>query len=152
MTASCGGIYPSYYSPTYSAAKHGVVGFMRSIAKHFWINDKIRVNSICPGVVKTNLLTAKEWGKCAAQYFTRVEKIVEIVLILIDGKDPAVGNRIDEVEGDVEGNASSGKRGVLWGEAVEISGNNHYYRDAPKICDDAMKWVMKAADIEELEH
>ena len=62
MTASCGGIYPSYYSPTYSAVKHGVVGFMRSIAKHFWLNDKIRVNAICPGVVKTNLLAAKEWG------------------------------------------------------------------------------------------
>jgi NAD(P)-dependent dehydrogenase (short-subunit alcohol dehydrogenase family) len=35
---------------------------MRSIAKHFWLNDKIRVNAICPGVVKTNLLAAKEWG------------------------------------------------------------------------------------------
>ena len=62
MTASCGGIYPSYYSPTHSAVKHGVVGFTRSIAKHFWWNDKIRVYAICPGVVKTNLLTAKEWG------------------------------------------------------------------------------------------
>jgi NAD(P)-dependent dehydrogenase (short-subunit alcohol dehydrogenase family) len=152
MTASCGGIYPAYYSPTYSAAKHGVVGFMRSIAKHFWISDRIRVNAICPGVVQTNLLTTKEWGNFPRQFFTPVEKIVETVLILLDGKDTVVGNRIDEVEGDVTGNASSGKRGVLWGEAIEISGNNHYYRDAPKICDDAMKAVMKATDIEELEH
>ena len=29
MTASCGGLYPSYYSPMYTATKHDVVGFMR---------------------------------------------------------------------------------------------------------------------------
>jgi len=143
MTASCGGIYPSYYSPTYSAAKHGVVGLMRSIAKSYWTFDKIRVNAICPGVVKTNLLTAKEWENFPEQYFTPVEKIVEGVLILLDGEDPVKNNRIDAV---------IDKGGVLWGEALEISGMNHYYREAPKVCDDAMQAVMKATDIQELEH
>ena len=149
MTASCGGIYPSPYSPTYSAAKHGVVGFMRSIAKSFWTFEGIRVNAICPGTVKTNLLTSTEWKNFPEEFFTPVEKIVESVLILLDGEDEVVGNRIDEGERGKE-NSSRGKDGVLWGQALEISGNNHYYRDAPKFCDDAMRAVMKATDIQEL--
>jgi NAD(P)-dependent dehydrogenase (short-subunit alcohol dehydrogenase family) len=40
MTASCGGFYPSPFSPMYSGAKHAVVGFMRSIAKAFYFNDR----------------------------------------------------------------------------------------------------------------
>ncbi|OCK99483.1 NAD(P)-binding protein [Cenococcum geophilum 1.58] len=54
MTASCGGLYPSYYSPTYTATKHGVIGLMRSIARYFWFRNKIRVNAICPSVVRAN--------------------------------------------------------------------------------------------------
>jgi NAD(P)-dependent dehydrogenase (short-subunit alcohol dehydrogenase family) len=56
MTASCGGLYPSPFCPMYSAAKHGVVGLMRSLAKHYYLRDSIRVNCICPGTVRTNLL------------------------------------------------------------------------------------------------
>lgn len=46
MTASCGGLYPSPFCPMYSAAKHGVVGLMRSLAKHYYLRDQIRVNCI----------------------------------------------------------------------------------------------------------
>lgn len=146
MTASCGGIYPSYYSPIYSGAKHGVVGFMRSIAKHFWTDDHIRVNAICPGTVKTNLLTTKEWSNFPDEYFTPVEKIVETVLILVDGKDttPKEKTRID-------GDATS-KGGVLWGEAVEVSGRNHYFREVPHWSDAGMQAVMKATDTKELDN
>ena len=56
MTSSCGGLYPSPFSPMYSAAKHGVVGLMRSIAKHYYVCDKIRVCCTNPGTIKTNLL------------------------------------------------------------------------------------------------
>jgi NAD(P)-dependent dehydrogenase (short-subunit alcohol dehydrogenase family) len=135
MTASCGGLYPSYYSPTYSAAKHGVVGFMRSIAKTFW-KDGIRVNAICPGTVKTNLLTSKEWENFPEEYFTPVEAIVKVVVFLVDGVD------VEKAE----------KGGLLWGKAVEISGTRHYYREVPDFCDEGMRRVMQATDIEELEH
>lgn len=146
MTSSCGGIYPSYYSPIYSGAKHGVVGFMRSIAKHLWTDDRIRVNAICPGTVKTNLLTTKEWANFPDEYFTPVEKIVETVLILVDGKDetPTEKTRID---GDA---AASAKGGVLWGEAVEISGKNHYFRAVPRWSDKGMQSLMAATDVQEL--
>ena len=148
MTASCGGLYPSYYSPTYAAAKHGVVGFMRSIAKHYYLKDGIRVNAICPGVVKTGLLSENEWGNFPEAYFTPVEKIVGVVEMLVEGRDGGEeGARIDGV-----GIGMRAKDGVLWGEAVEISGERYYYREAPKMCDDAMRAVMEATDIEELEH
>lgn len=137
MTASCGGLYPSYYSPTYSAAKHGVVGLMRSIAPSFWRKHGIRVNAVCPGVVKTNLLTNAEWETFPAEYFTPVEKIVEAVLILVDGKDES----------------ESGKEvGPMRGRALELSGTNHYYREPPKYCDEGMRAVMASTDVEEMKH
>lgn len=109
---------------------------MRSIAKHFWVRDKIRVNAICPGTVKTNLLTLKEWGNFPEEYFTPVEAIVKTVVMLVDG--------VDQEKGDGQGE--------LWGKAVEISGTTHYYRVQPEYCDEPMKAVMQATDIEELEH
>jgi NAD(P)-dependent dehydrogenase (short-subunit alcohol dehydrogenase family) len=136
MTASCGGLYPSYYSPIYTAAKHGVVGFMRSIAPWYYHKAGVRVNAICPGVVKTNLLSNAEWANFPEEYFTPVEKIAETVMMLVEGKD------------------DSGKKGmgVLQGKAVEISGRNHYYREAVEYCDEAMKAVMGSTNIEVLDN
>lgn len=76
MTESCGGLYTSYYSPIYTATKHGFIGLMRCIPRYFWFQNKIRVNAICPGVVKANLLDVKEWANFLEEYFTPVEKIV----------------------------------------------------------------------------
>src|ERR1700709_5597 len=35
-TSSVGGIYNAPFCPMYCAAKYGVLGFTRSVAKHFW--------------------------------------------------------------------------------------------------------------------
>jgi len=137
MTASCGGLYPSYYSCTYSAAKHGVVGMMRSIAPQFWRALGVRVNAICPGTVKTNLLSMAEWGNFPEEYFTPVEKIVQVVMMLVDGKD---------------GSEKGREVGVMMGKAVEISGRNHYYREQPEYCDEGMRAVMASTDVAELKH
>ncbi|KAI1323642.1 hypothetical protein F5Y16DRAFT_332462 [Xylariaceae sp. FL0255] len=137
MTASCGALYPSYFSAIYSGAKHGVLGFMRAIAKPLWNFDDVRVNCVCPVIVRTALLTKDEWTFAPDDLFTPVEKIAEAVMILIDGKDdtPAEQTRID-------GPALAERNGVLWGEAIELSGTNHYYRERPKYCDDRMANVM----------
>lgn len=134
ITASCGGLYPSYYSPIYTATKHAVLGFMRSIAPYFYHRAGIRVNAICPGVVKTNLLSAAEWANFPDEYFTPVTKIGEIVGMLVEG--------VDGEEGKGEG--------VLNGKAVEISGRRHYYRDAVGFCDEGMEKVMGATNVEVL--
>ena len=104
VTASCGGLYAVPNAPTYAAAKFGAVGWTRSIAGRLWHEDGIRVNvsieightkhhacteiamqAICPGTVRTNLLTNKQWENFPSDYFTPLEKIVEVVMMLIDG-------------------------------------------------------------------
>ena len=55
FTASTSGLTGSPFSPVYSAAKHGVVGFVRALAKRYG-REKIRVNAICPGPIDTPML------------------------------------------------------------------------------------------------
>ena len=54
-TASTSGLQGSMFSPVYSAAKFGVVGMVRALAKRL-AEDEIRVNAICPGPVDTPML------------------------------------------------------------------------------------------------
>src|SRR5438046_3039595 len=55
FTASTSGLTGSPFSPVYSAAKHGVVGFVRAMAKRYG-REKIRVNAVCPGPIDTPML------------------------------------------------------------------------------------------------
>jgi hypothetical protein len=59
-----------------------------------------------------------------------VERIVEVVLIFVDGKDSVRGK----------------DQGILKGKAVECCGANHYYREQPEYCDEAMKAIMHSTD------
>jgi NAD(P)-dependent dehydrogenase (short-subunit alcohol dehydrogenase family) len=54
-TASTSGLQGSMFSPVYSAAKFGVVGFARALAGRL-AADNIRVNVVCPGPVDTPML------------------------------------------------------------------------------------------------
>ncbi|CAI5642873.1 15-hydroxyprostaglandin dehydrogenase [NAD(+)] [Oreochromis niloticus] len=56
--SSLAGLGPLLTAPVYSATKHGLVGFTRSVAAAFAASDYgIRVNAICPGFVETNLIS-----------------------------------------------------------------------------------------------
>ncbi len=54
-TASTSGLVGSQFSPVYSAVKHGVVGFVKAMAKRYG-NEKIRLNALCPGATDTPML------------------------------------------------------------------------------------------------
>ena len=54
-TASSSGLQGSMFSPIYSAAKFGVVGMVKALAKRL-APEKIRVNAICPGPVDPPML------------------------------------------------------------------------------------------------
>lgn len=54
-TASLAGLMPWHPDPVYSLGKHGVVGFMRSIAPNL-APEGIAVHTICPGITETGAL------------------------------------------------------------------------------------------------
>jgi NAD(P)-dependent dehydrogenase (short-subunit alcohol dehydrogenase family) len=135
FTASCGALYASYGSPAYTAAKHGVLGFMRATAPFLWRNDGVRANAVLPGTVRTGLLSEAAWTQFPAEYFTPVDKIVEAVLILVDGVDKEKG-------------VGGPGRERMVGKAIECSGLNRYYRDQYEYCDEAMRVVMGSTDTE----
>lgn len=126
-TSSVGGIYPSPFCPIYSGAKHGVIGFTRSIAKHYYMHDKIRVNAIMPGTMRTGLLSEQEWEHFRDQQWTKVEDVVNVVEMLLDD----------------EGNH--------WGKCVEVSGEGYFFRDGIPYSTEGMRRNMEKTDVEALD-
>ncbi|KAI5361420.1 Putative short-chain dehydrogenase/reductase SDR, NAD(P)-binding domain superfamily [Septoria linicola] len=136
LTASCGALYPSHYSPMYTAAKHGVLGFGRAISNKLYF-EGIRVNIICPGIVETNLTGEGGWAGFPPGLFTPAEQITKTVLQLVDGKEDVI---------DANGTKVTADR--LYGLSVEINLDNIYFRSIPEFCDDAMRSIMEATDPE----
>ena len=54
--SSVGGLRGAPYSPYYSAAKHAVIGFSKSVALE-WAPHAIRVNVVAPGITRSLMLT-----------------------------------------------------------------------------------------------
>jgi NAD(P)-dependent dehydrogenase (short-subunit alcohol dehydrogenase family) len=59
VTASIGGLQGVAFNPAYSAAKHGVVGLVRSLAGGF-AERGLRINAVCPGSVHTQMTRSTE--------------------------------------------------------------------------------------------
>lgn len=116
VTASTGGLYPTPYLPMYSAAKHGCVGLTRSIAGPL-SKEAIRVNCICPGAVRTGLISQQEWDRFPQGTFVPIDNVVKVVQMLVNDQ-------------------------TLQGKAVELIQDKWKFRDPPVFEDEAMKEVM----------
>ncbi|TKA75929.1 hypothetical protein B0A55_05871 [Friedmanniomyces simplex] len=132
ITASCGGFYACPVQPIYGAAKHGAVGWARNIAGRSWREDGVRVNAICPGTVRTNLLSDEAWKTFPEEYFTPVEKVAEVVMMFLKGSGEGWE-----------------RRQAMVGQTVEISGRKHYFRKQYEFCDEAMEAVMGSTEVDE---
>ncbi|KAI9692006.1 MAG: hypothetical protein M1820_009624 [Bogoriella megaspora] len=135
MTGSCSSFYPSDYSPIYTSAKHGVAGFVRSIAAAYHL-DGIRANAVCPGLVRTNIVSEDGWANFPKDIFTPVEMVAKVVLLLIDGNELT----------DSDGNTIPAEK--TYGQTVEVMKTNYYIRTIPEFCDAQMAELMRATSVE----
>jgi 15-hydroxyprostaglandin dehydrogenase (NAD) len=92
-TASIAGLAAYAPDPIYAAAKHGVVGFTRSL-EYLLPEANIRVNCVCPGVVDTPMVRYDDRGLTPEERAQRdaflesipliaPETIAEVVMSLI---------------------------------------------------------------------
>jgi ketoreductase len=114
--ASTGGKQGVIYAAAYSASKHGVVGFTKSLALEL-AKDNITVNAVCPGFVETTLAEkvrrgyAEAWGVTPAEAKTRIVQRIPLGRYI----EP------EEVASLVGFLASSSARGIT-GQAYNVCG------------------------------
>ncbi|KAG9479912.1 hypothetical protein GDO78_011765 [Eleutherodactylus coqui] len=76
------GLTPAAYQPVYSASKHGVIGFTRSIAALASIgNYGVRVNTVCPAFVDTPLLASIDKEENMGEYFQYKDNIKDMMKV-----------------------------------------------------------------------
>lgn len=71
VTASAAGVVGHPANPAYSAAKHGVVGLVKSCIDAFAARGA-RINALCPGGVETPLIGAPDVAIVGGQELPRV--------------------------------------------------------------------------------
>jgi NAD(P)-dependent dehydrogenase (short-subunit alcohol dehydrogenase family) len=83
-TASMAGIHPMMGDPFYSANKHAVVGFCRSLGRQLWMAG-IWVNAICPSFTDTPILgLGRQFLEQAGQNVLSVDDVVEGFIVALD--------------------------------------------------------------------
>ncbi|KAM8940428.1 15-hydroxyprostaglandin dehydrogenase [NAD(+)] [Pelodytes ibericus] len=78
--SSLAGLTPAAYQPVYSASKHGVIGFTRSIAALASIgNYGVRINAVCPAFVDTPLLESIEKEENMGEFYKYKDNIKDMM-------------------------------------------------------------------------
>ena len=90
-TASLAGLGPYADDPMYAATKHGIVGFVRSVAPQLAAQG-VRLHAICPGGVDTGLLGAERKARITAAGRPMLDptEVAEAVLALLARDDAGV--------------------------------------------------------------
>ncbi|KAM0473119.1 hypothetical protein ACHAP7_008346 [Fusarium lateritium] len=134
ITASIASFYAQEFNPLYTASKAGVLGFMRSVAYPFF-NDGIRIHAICPGTIRTNLLTSEMMNSFPDEHLTPVEAVVSTVECLIRG-----GSLTDS-------NGKKVSKDDNYGLAVEIFGSSIFFKDQTEYSSDGLREFCEAASL-----
>lgn len=116
ITSSGAGLYAAGVQPFYAAAKHGVVGLARSIARRFR-SDKLRCCALVPGLVPTPIMPKEITDRTETKFITPVSHIVAAVDDMLNSKRT--------------------------GQVCEASVDNLFYTDQPPYPDEAQKQVME---------
>jgi 3-hydroxybutyrate dehydrogenase len=77
--ASAHGLVASPYKSAYVAAKHGVVGFTKTVALEL-ARDNITCNAICPGYVETPLVQSQIADQARARGISKEKVITDVIL------------------------------------------------------------------------
>lgn len=108
---------------------------MRSITRPFY-TDGIRTYAICPGTVRTTLLSTSVYNSFPEEYLTPVESIVSTVDTLVKG-----GDVVD----------SRGERVLTkdnYGIAVEVFGKDIFFRRQMDYINEGMRQICEAASLD----
>ncbi|XP_078407250.1 15-hydroxyprostaglandin dehydrogenase [NAD(+)]-like [Cetorhinus maximus] len=76
--ASMAGLIPFSIAPVYSASKHGVVGFTKSLALTCFEKHGVKLHVLCPGFAETVLLESLQSSKLSGQK-EKVQAMVAMV-------------------------------------------------------------------------
>ncbi|HKU16533.1 MAG TPA: 3-hydroxybutyrate dehydrogenase [Steroidobacteraceae bacterium] len=107
----------SPYKSAYVAAKHGLVGFSKSVALETRDCD-ITINTVCPSYVKTPLVDSQIDALAARHRMTR-EQVVEEIMLRPMPKRQFIG--VDELAGTVEFLLSPPARNIT-GQCITLDG------------------------------
>ncbi|TKA78423.1 hypothetical protein B0A55_03052 [Friedmanniomyces simplex] len=73
--------------PIYTAAKHAVIGFVRSFGKYL-LEESITLNAVCPNVVRTNISTSPFYDELEAKsVLTPMKGVIEAFERFLDGRE-----------------------------------------------------------------
>jgi NAD(P)-dependent dehydrogenase (short-subunit alcohol dehydrogenase family) len=88
VTASLAGLIPYGGDPIYAATKHGVVGFVRSVAPQLG-RQRVRVHAICPSGIDTPMVAGArvEAGRESGATFMPPEAVADAVADLLERDD-----------------------------------------------------------------
>ena len=89
VTSSLAGLIPMDSDPWYSLTKHAVLGYARSMAPRLE-GRGVRINAVCPGIVRTPM-TAPKQAELDAAGFPLLEPADIASAILAVGRSPDTG-------------------------------------------------------------
>jgi len=107
----------SPFKSAYVAAKHGLVGFSKSVALETRDCD-ITINTVCPSYVKTPLVDA-QIGALAARHGLTPAQVIEEIMLEPMPKRQFIG--LDELAGTVEFLLSATARNIT-GQCITLDG------------------------------